>query len=59
MVFIFLYNYLRYIFQKETSLACLSTDNSLHTQHFTFLKGICKKLESNARNWEVCEMDWD
>lgn len=60
MVFTFQYNYLRYIHQKQTSLAGLSIDNSLHTQHFTFLRGIAlEKLESNARDWEVCEIYWN
>ena len=52
--------YLRYSHQKQTSLAGLSTDNSLHIQHFTFLGGITlENLESNARDWEMCEVYWD
>lgn len=60
MVFTFLYNYLRYIQQKQTSLAGLPTDIRLHMQHFTFLRGIAlEKLVSNARVWEACEIYWD
>lgn len=60
MVFTFWYNYLIYILQNQTFLAGLSTDNSLHTQHFTFLRGITlKKLESNVRDWKMCEIDWE
>lgn len=60
MLFTFLCHYLRNVLQKQTSSAGLSTDSSLHTQHFTFLRGITlKRLASNVRDWKVCEIDWD
>ena len=42
--------YLRYSHQKQTFLAGLSTDNSLHTQHFTFLRGITLENLESSKN---------